>query len=106
MHRAGNFWSEFLFDTRPRDAAPTFFDHDGFLGARLAFNDTSSTEVVAGAVVDVLDQSTFGRAGISRRFGEHWRVSLDVNVFLGPHGKLESSFLKDDYGHARIAYFF
>ena len=101
-----SFAAELLFDTRPRDAAPTFFDHDGLLGARLAFNDTSSTELVAGVVVDVLDQSTFGRAGISRRFGEHWRVSLDVNVFLGPHGKLESSFLKDDYGHARIAYFF
>jgi hypothetical protein len=101
-----SFAAELLFDTRPKDAAPTFFDHDGFLGARLAFNDTSSTELVAGAIVDVLDRSTFGRAGISRRFGEHWRVSLDVNVFLGPHGKLESSFLKDDYGHARIAYFF
>ena len=101
-----SFAAEFLFDTRPKDAPPTFFEHDGFLGTRLAFNDTSSTELVAGAIVDVLDQSTFGRAGVSRRFGEHWRVALDVNVFLGPHGKLESAFLKDDNGRARIAYFF
>lgn len=101
-----SFAAEFLFDTRPKDAAPTFFDHDGFAGARIAFNDTSSTELVVGAIVDVLDYSTFGRAGVSRRFGEHWRVSVDANLFFGPHGKLESSFLKDDYGHARIAYFF
>ncbi len=101
-----SFAAEYLFDTRPKDAAPTFFDHDGFAGARVAFNDTSSTELVVGAIVDVLDYSTFGRAGVSRRFGEHWRVSLDANLFFGPHGKLESSFLKDDYGHARIAYFF
>jgi hypothetical protein len=101
-----SFAAEFLFDTRPKDAAPTFFDHDAFLGTRIAFNDTSSTELVAGAVFDVLDQSTFGRAGISRRFGDHWRVSLDTSVFFGPHGKLESSFLKDDNAHGRIAYFF
>jgi hypothetical protein len=98
--------AEFLFDTRPVDAAPTFFDHDGFFGVRVAANDTASTEVLAGALVDVLDRSTFAKAGVSRRFGDHWRVSLDVNVFLGPHGKLESAFLKDDYAHARIAYFF
>jgi hypothetical protein len=102
--------AEFLFDTRHvedgRPPPPTFFEHDGFLGVRIAANDTANTEVLAGAIVDVVDYSTFGRAGISRRFGDHWRVSADVNVFFGPHGKLESSFLKDDYAHARIAYFF
>lgn len=97
---------EFLFDTRPKTAAPTFFDHDGFVGLRIAVNDTASTEILAGALVDVLDYSTFGKAGVSRRFGDHWRVSLDVNVFLGPPGKLESAFLRDDYAHVRIAYFF
>lgn len=98
--------AEFLFDTRPIDAAPTFFNHDGFFGMRVAANDAASTEVLAGAIVDVVDGSTFGKAGVSRRFGEHWRVSADINVYLGPHGKLESGLLKDDYAHARIAYFF
>lgn len=108
-----SFAAELLFDTRTKTATatrpaapPTFFEHDGFLGMRLAANDTASTELVAGAIVDVMDGTTFGRAGLSRRFGDHWRVSVDVNVFLGPHGKLESSFLRDDYGRARIAYFF
>ena len=98
--------AEFLFDTRPIDAAPTFFNHDGFFGMRVAANDAASTEVLAGDIVDVVDGSTFGKAGVSRRFGEHWRVSADINVYLGPHGKLESGLLKDDYAHARIAYFF
>jgi len=98
--------AEFLFDTRPIDAAPTFFNHDAFGGVRFAFNDTSSTEILMGGLVDVLDQSTFAKAGISRRIGDHWRVSGDVNVFLGPAGKLESAFLRDDYAHVRIAYFF
>ena len=98
--------AEFLFDTRPNSAAPTFFNHDGFLGLRVAVNDTANTEILAGAIVDVFDQSTFGKAGVSRRFGDHWRVSADINVFLGPSGKLESAFKRDDYGHVRIAYFF
>ena len=101
-----SFAAEFLFDTRPLEAAPTFFQHDAFVGMRIAANDASSTEALAGGIVDVVDQSTFARAGVSRRFGEHFRVSVDVNVFLGPRGKLESSFLKDDNAHARIAYFF
>ena len=101
-----SFAGEFLFDTRPIVAAPTFFNHDGFLGLRVAANDPASTELVAGAIVDVLDGSTFGRAGVGRRFGDHWRVSGDINVFLGPRGKLESSFRRDDYAHVRIAYFF
>ena len=58
--------AEFLFDTRPVDAPPTFFNHDGFFGVRLAVNDTASTEVLAGGLVDVLDGSTFAKAGVSQ----------------------------------------
>ena len=98
--------SEFLYDTRGRDAAITFFDHDAFLGLRVAFNDTASTEILAGGITDVVDGSTFARFSAGRRIGEHWKVSAGANVFLGPSGKLESSFLKDNYVHARLAYFF
>ena len=100
------FAAEYLFDTRPVSAPITFFDHDAFGGVRLAFNDTASTEIVMGGIFDVLDGTTFARAQASRRVGEHWRVSLGGNVFLGPSGKLESSFRRDDYASARLAYFF
>ncbi len=101
-----SFAGEYLFDTRPFDAPPTFFNHDGFFGLRLAMNDPSSTEILAGAIADVVDGSTFARVGGSRRFGEHWKAFLGANVFLGPSGKLESSFLKDNYAQCRVAYFF
>jgi hypothetical protein len=100
------FAGEFLFDTRPRDAAPTFFDHDAFLGARLAVNDRSNTEVFAGALVDVVDGTTFGRVVMSRRFGEHWKVALDGNLFLAPSAKLEGSLAKDNFAHMRLSYYF
>jgi hypothetical protein len=101
-----SFAAEYLMDTRPADAPITFFDHDAFGGVRLAINDTASTELTAGAIVDVLDGTTFGRALVSRRIGEHWRVSLGGSLFLGPSGKLEGSFRRDDYVQGKIAYFF
>jgi hypothetical protein len=100
------FAAEFLFDTRPLTAAPTFFQRDAFLGARLGFGDAAGTELTAGAIVDVTDGTTFGRLGASRRFGEHVRASILVNAFLAPGGKLESSFVRDDNALARLAYFF
>ncbi len=100
------FATEFVFDTRPRDAAPTFFDHDAFVGVRLAFNDTSNTELFAGALVDVTDGTTFGKLIVSRRFGDHWKVSIDGNLFLAPSVKLEGAFANDNFAHARLSYYF
>ena len=100
------FAAEYFFDTRPPDAPPTFFAHNAFGGFRLMFNDTAGTELSGGAVVDVLEGTTFGRLGLSRRFGEHWRAYADGNLFLGTPGTLETSFVNDDYVHARLAYFF
>lgn len=101
-----SFAAEMLLDSRPLGAPFTFFEHDAFGGLRLAFNDPSSTEITGGAIVDVVDGTTFARLEIGRRFGDHWRASIDGNGFLSPGGKLESSFVKDDYARVRIAYFF
>ncbi len=101
-----SFATELLWDTRPLNAPPTFFEHDAFVGARFAFNDAASTEIQAGAIVDVFDGTTFGKLDVSRRLGDHWRISVDGNVFFGQHGKLESALLRDDHLHGRIAYFF
>jgi len=101
-----SFAVELLWDTRPINAPPTFFEHDAFGGVRWAINDTASTEISGGAIVDVFDGTTFGRLEASRRLGDHWRISADANVFFGRSGKLESALLKDDYLHGRLAYFF
>ncbi len=101
-----SFAAEMLLDSRPLGAPFTFFEHDAFGGVRLAFNDAASTEIGGGAIVDVVDGTTFARLEIGRRFGDHWRASVDGNGFLSPGGKLESSFVRDDYVRGRIAYFF
>ncbi len=98
--------AEFLYDSRPLDAPVTFFDHDAFAGLRLALNDVASTLFTAGAVVDVLSGATFVKVEASRRFGEHWRLTLDLNLFLGQPGTLQGSFVQDNHGAARLAYYF
>lgn len=98
--------AEFLFDTRPPEAPVTFFQHDAFAGARLGINDVASTEVNAGAIVDVIDGTVFAHLEGSRRLGDHWRVALDVNLFFGTPGKLETSFVRDHHGTLKVSYFF
>jgi hypothetical protein len=100
------FAAEYLFDSRPREAPPTFFEHDAFGGFRLGFGDEASTEATGGAIVDVFDGTTFGHLDASRRFGDHWRVKLEANVYFASSKKLEGGFERDHYGQAQLAYFF
>lgn len=98
--------AEGFFDTRPIDAPITFYDHDVFGGVRFALNDVGNFELTGGAVVDVIDGTTFIRAQANRRFGDHWKVFLEAHVFLGTPGKLATSFVRDNYGQLRLAYYF
>lgn len=98
--------AEFLADSRPKEAPPTFFDHDAFGGLRLGFEDTASTEISGGAIVDVLDGTTFAHLDASRRFGEHWRLKLEANAYFASSKKLEGGFARDHFGRAEIAYHF
>lgn len=98
--------AELLFDTRGDDLPITFFRHNAFAGLRLAVNDSGNTEVTLGAVVDILDATTWGRFEAKRRFGEHWQVAANVNLFFGQQGTIPGSFNRDHYAQLRIAYLF
>ena len=101
-----SFAGEYLFDSRP-DAAPvTFFANDVFAGLRLAFNDVSGTTIRGGAVTDLGDLRSYLRIEAHRRLGNHWKVYLEVNGFVGREGELESGVLRDHYGQLRLAYYF
>jgi hypothetical protein len=54
----------------------------------------------------VLDYRSYLRIGADRRFGDHWKIDLELNAFLGNRKGLESALLADHYGQLRIAYFF
>ncbi len=58
------------------------FDRDLFVGARFAFNDVQSSEILAGFVVDTEYGSQTFRLEGSRRFGDSWRGTIEMQSFF------------------------
>lgn len=75
-------------------------------GEGSCFDDTTSTEITLGTVLDVIDGSTLARLDASRRFGEHWKLTLAGSLYQGTSGSLQSSFSRDSNVQVRVAYFF
>lgn len=100
------FATEAYWDSRLPDQPITFYDHDIFGGLRLGLADVGGTEFLTGAMTDWTTGFTFIRAEASRRFGQHWRMYLDLRGFVGQTRGLESALRNDHYGQLRVAYFF
>ena len=97
---------EYSHDNRPEDLRGVF-DRDVFLGARLAFNDVQSTELLAGFVVDTDKQSRSFRLEGNRRIGESWKGTIEVQVFTNiDENDVLKSFEDDDYLLLEMARFF
>ncbi|MEM7045617.1 MAG: hypothetical protein AAF543_22630 [Pseudomonadota bacterium] len=74
--------AEYLHDGRDDDKAPpTAFDDDLFLGARLTLNDIDDTAILAGAVVDLGNQTSSFRLEAERRFGNNQKIELESQWF-------------------------
>ena len=73
--------SEYHYDERGHRAI-TPFNHDVFVGSRLAANDAADTQLLSGVVVDVKSGGQFINLEGSRRFGEHWRLELELRLLL------------------------
>ena len=99
--------AEYSFDERGR-AALTPLEDDVFVGARLAFNDVQSTEVLAGAAVDRTSGASFVNIEASRRFGDRWTLDLRVRAFIAvpPDDLFLFGVRKDDYVQASWAFHF
>jgi len=72
---------EYSWDERG-DPLLSQFQNDLMLGARFAFNDAQSTEILAGLIQD-LDYSDMRSFQIeaSRRLGEDWKLNLELRLF-------------------------
>jgi hypothetical protein len=99
--------AENLYDGRDASAPQTPFDDDVFVGLRLALNDTQSSTVLAGVVVDRHRHSTAWRIEASRRLTDRWSIELDGRVFadIDPDDAL-NSFRRDDYLQFRLKRYF
>ncbi len=71
---------ELHHDTRD-DASRVNLQNDLFIGTRLAFNDTQSSSVLIGGVIDLDDDSTSFRIEGSRRVFNDAKLSVEAQVF-------------------------
>ena len=71
---------EYSYDSRDQ-LQRGVFDRDLFVGARFAFNDAQSSELLAGFVVDTEKGSQTFRLEGNRRIGDSWKGPIEVQLF-------------------------
>lgn len=88
---------EYHFDDRGEDA-PTLFDDDIALGARLALNDVQSTTALLGLLVDRDNGGKFIDVEASRRLSANWLLEIEAR-FLFDQARIDPAFAlrRDDY---------
>ena len=98
--------AEYHFDDRHKALASSF-DNDLFIGSRIALNDEQSTELLLGSSVDLENGSNLFSIEGSRRFGDSWKVNLEVRIFSNIE---KTDFLytlhKDSFTQLTIAKYF
>ena len=73
---------EYQYDGRDAEAPFTLSNDDLFLGARLAWNDSQNTAVLAGAIIDRQNGSTLISIEAERRIGNQFRVEFEGRFFV------------------------
>ena len=68
------------YDSRD-DRATVTFQNDLFIATRLGFNDAESSEVLAGAFIDMDDDSASFRVEANRRVFTDARISIEAQAF-------------------------
>ncbi len=97
---------EYHYDDRG-ESAPTIFEDDIGLGARLAFNDAQSSEALAGIIWDRNTGGLFYNLEASRRLNNHWFLELQGRFFMDQSRSDPAfSISRDDYIELFLTYNF
>jgi hypothetical protein len=98
--------AEYLWDERGRNPDNPFQD-DLFVALRWTANDVASTTLLAGAIFDLGTSAKFINIEGSRRFGEHWKLSVDARVLVSvPVADPLYPFADDDFIQVKLQYYF
>jgi hypothetical protein len=98
--------AEYSYDNRSPSERGVF-DRDLLVGARLAFNDAQSTDMLIGLLIDTEKQSRTFRIEGSRRLGDSWRGTIEVLAFSNiDKNDVLASFSRDDYLLLELARYF
>lgn len=97
---------EYGWDERGKDAT-SVGQNDISIGARIAMNDTESTEFLGGVIYDLDYNSVTFQVEASRRFAEQLKLGLDIRVFTAddPSDPL-SALEKDSHAQLTVEWFF
>ena len=104
---------EYLYDGRDKIAfggrrlSPVPFEDDVFFGARLAFNDVQSTDVLGGVIIDRDTGASAVRVEARRRLRDRWTADLEFGGFLNTSDEDQLYGLrKDSYLQLGLSYHF
>ena len=98
--------SEYHYDDRD-ELSMSIFQDDIAIGARLAFNDVQSSEVLIGLVWDRNSGGKFFNIEASRRLGNSWLLELQGRFFLNQKSSdLAFTVSRDDYTELFLSYNF
>ena len=98
--------AEYHHDSRG-DIAAAPFQNDVFVGARFALNDENSTDLLAGAFMDLDNQSKSLRVEASRRLGKGFKINIEGQVFTDvDKSDPLKAFEKDDYIQIELQKYF
>lgn len=101
------FVAEYMYDTRGGQNTSAPFQDDILAALRFGFNDVQSTEILAGVMFDRTNNSKFYNVEASRRFGDSFKVDLELRVFSGAP-KIDSSYSlrHDDHVRLEVSYYY
>ena len=89
--------AEHLYDGRDETGAPqTVLENDLFLGMRYTFNDVQDTNLLAGTIVDLEDESYSMRVEGERRLGDTYKVEIEGQLFANTRSSSNTASVKDD----------
>lgn len=104
-------FGEWHYDDRGRDAtpgrSPGIFEKDVFLAARLALNDTQSTEIVASYIADAGRASHSLGLALDRRLSDRWSLHLET-IILADIDELDIHYYtrQDSFIEVNLSYSF
>jgi len=98
--------AEYNYDSRD-DAQTIVLQNDLFIATRFAFTDAASSAILAGAFIDLDDDSQIFRVEASRRIFSDATISLEAQVFshVAP-GNLSYAFRDNDFVRLDLAWYF
>lgn len=97
---------EYHHDSRGENNV-AMFQNDVFVGGRWTANDSQSTELLGGMFLDLDNSSRTLRLEASRRLGQDWKISTELQVFDNiDEDDLQYALRDDDFIRLELARYF